>query len=741
MKQILFLGVASLLAVGSTGVAEAQGITVNNYKYLQPQTVASEQIQKEGETPAGALIWEDFSKFTAGSEEQPDSEIFGEEDWVDIPAEYTLTPGWQARGVHQSGGVAMVGEYYMFGIGFTGGIRTNVADLSANNGAVTVSFRAKSANAGGDEVAAVLNSSATGYINQQRVKITNEWQEYKLKLSGGVSDSFFEFFSVNYDWYLDDVKVVSEGIASPTGLKVTSYKGTESTFQWNAVDGAEKYKVQVYYWDIDQKDYVYVVNEEETTETSYTVTGLDMRDTYFAKVAAVSGEMSSAYCDSYTLAPTLAGPVGIAPTDYDGKSFTAAWEPYEDADYYLLNVYTYTKEGDFPLPIYYIIDREVKETSFFVSNLPYDGYIYYFSVVAVRKDGEITKASKEIPALPILERPTAKPATRVTSNSFVANWEGVEYANTYQVNVYRKHTAKADETYTLADTDCDVFSSTGTIENPERLSGAFVFGSASGAFDWYISMAAAIDGGIGMDNIYSDIMGNSYMYSQMYDLTGSNGKATFEFTLASPDATTAVVSIAKLLDNNRLQPIESFDIEVTKEMTKHTVEFTKGTDYCCVLVEMRNGSFLIFDDFKLTMDLQAEKSIEIGITNALLQDPNATSAEFTRIDFNNDRISYDVLAAMVYPTLSSPLVSELSNRIEVEDISSVENTENVSASAYVEGGVLYVENPNAENVEVYNLSGVRIFADNSGAYNVNTNLDANGVYIVRVGDKAIKVVR
>ena len=63
MKQILFLGVASLLAVGSTGVAEAQGITVNNYKYLQPQTVASEQIQKEGETPAGALIWEDFSKF------------------------------------------------------------------------------------------------------------------------------------------------------------------------------------------------------------------------------------------------------------------------------------------------------------------------------------------------------------------------------------------------------------------------------------------------------------------------------------------------------------------------------------------------------------------------------------------------------------------------------------------------------------------------------------------------------
>ena len=227
----------------------------------------------------------------------------------------------------------------------------------------------------------------------------------------------------------------------------------------------------------------------------------------------------------------------------------------------------------------------------------------------------------------------------------------------------------------------------------------------------------------------------------MYDLTGSNGKATFEFTLASPDATTAVVSIAKLLDNNRLQPIESFDIEVTKEMTKHTVEFTKGTDYCCVLVEMRNGSFLIFDDFKLTMDLQAEKSIEIGITNALLQDPNATSAEFTRIDFNNDCISYDVLAAMVYPTLSSPLVSELSNRIEVEDISSVENTENVSASAYVEGGVLYVENPNAEKVEVYNLSGVRIFADNSGAYKVNTNLDANGVYIVRVGDKAIKVVR
>ena len=31
MKQILFLGVASLLAVGSTGVAEAQGITVGEF--------------------------------------------------------------------------------------------------------------------------------------------------------------------------------------------------------------------------------------------------------------------------------------------------------------------------------------------------------------------------------------------------------------------------------------------------------------------------------------------------------------------------------------------------------------------------------------------------------------------------------------------------------------------------------------------------------------------------------------
>lgn len=194
MKQILFLGVASLLAVGSTGVAEAQGITVNNYKYLQPQTVASEQIQKEGETPAGALIWEDFSKFTAGSEEQPSDAIFGAEGTEDIPGEYTQESGWKGKGVRQAGGIAYVGKYSIYGFMSTGDIQTNVADMSGNNGAITVSFRARSANATGDEVGVDLNCVANGWIDQQRVQLTNEWQEFKVKLSGGVADSYIRFF-------------------------------------------------------------------------------------------------------------------------------------------------------------------------------------------------------------------------------------------------------------------------------------------------------------------------------------------------------------------------------------------------------------------------------------------------------------------------------------------------------------------------------------------------------------------
>lgn len=450
MKKLTFLAMSCLIALSGMAQARVYSFSVDRNKHFKASMAQTKPVQKkisaEGEKPAGAVIWEDFSKFTAGSEETPDATEVNDLSTGAIPDELTLTPGWQGRGVKQAGGVAYVGTYDEYGWDETGYLKTSSADLSANGGVCTVRFRARSASAEGDEVAVQLANPTNTYLDQQRVQLTTEWQDYEVKLNNGTADAFIHFYSVWHEWYVDDIAVLTEGIPSPENLHVTSYKGYESTFAWSPTDEAEKYKVQVYYWNTTQKEYIYVVDGEETTDTLYRVTDLDPEETYFVKVAAVQGTSVSAYSESMTIMPVLAAPTPITPTDYDGNSFTAAWQPYEDADYYVLNVYCYQQDSSLPLPISFIENLQVDSTSYFVDDLP-GSYIFYFTVYVVRNDGEISMKSREMPVLPIIEAPVAGEATEVTSNSFVANWTPVTYANTYQVNVYREHTATADEVY------------------------------------------------------------------------------------------------------------------------------------------------------------------------------------------------------------------------------------------------------------------------------------------------------
>lgn len=242
-------------------------------------------------------------------------------------------------------------------------------------------------------------------------------------------------------------------------------------------------------------------------------------------------------------------------------------------------------------------------------------------------------------------------------------------------------------------------------------------------------MAAAIDGGIGIDNSYASLLGAAYMYSPLYDLTAFDGQADFEITMGSPDATKAIVALATEGEDGYLDEIETYEVDVTPTMTTHTFHFTKGNNSCCILVYALDGVTLIFDDFRLTVDM------------ALLQDANASSTSFDGIDFNNDRISYDVLAARVDASLEDPIVSEYSNRVYVEAVDAVEQVEGAGARAYVEGADLCVENPEGAAVEVYNMAGVKVFTDHSGETFVQTQLDVPGVYMVKVGSTVVKVIR
>ena len=86
------------------------------------------------------LVSEDFAKFTAGSEDDPDGTELS--DWNDgtIDAKYTQQPGWRGGFVYQAGGCAYLDVDTEEG---TGWLITPTLNLSNYGGSFTIKFRAR----------------------------------------------------------------------------------------------------------------------------------------------------------------------------------------------------------------------------------------------------------------------------------------------------------------------------------------------------------------------------------------------------------------------------------------------------------------------------------------------------------------------------------------------------------------------------------------------------------------------
>ena len=686
--------------------------------------------------PADAIIWEDFAKFTEGSEASPGTVEVADQQG-NIPSSMTQMPGWAGYGIFQAGGVAYVGFFEGSYGTETGFLSTPTGDFSANNGAVTIKFRAKCNNAEGDEVYVLLLQPGEQYASSSStVMLTNEWAEYSVQLDKGTEASFIQMYTYNHDWFLDDFQILPEGMSSPANVRVTSYKGTEATVTWDAIDGAT-YLYNLLYADPETGSTMVEKENVAVDENTVTLTDLDPSITYGVQVAAKKDGVQSPFSGITVLEPTLEGPTPIAPTDYDGTSFTASWNALENAESYTLYVVHSESDGWYETTV---IDqqKETTETSYKVTGLD-PTIVYSFAVQAKMKDGEVTALSDLMKVSPTIEAPVAKEATEVTANSFVANWSESKSATHYQVTAYKEHTALTAGEYAVANADLSNTESTGTLDMPESLWQAYTLPAESGAFDWYISMVAVMDGAIGLDNAYAALFGASFMYSPLFDLTPFGNKASFDITLASADATGAIIALAYVDEDNYLQEIESFEVPVSSTMTKQHVEFTKGGEDVCVLVYAVDGTYLMFQDFKLTVDMPKDSKIELPYNRSLTEGELSYKFENVVVE-DGDRIGYDVIAAMLTDT--DQFVSEPSNRIWVNLSGSVEGLKMQEAPVvYMNGNELNVENPNAAEVTVYNMAGVKVFSDNSGEAVVRTQLDMRGAYIVKVGNAVVKVMR
>ncbi len=247
MKQPLLLTAMAMLALSaSAAVPFEKGKTAPKPRIRIAQTAPSRTVETK------VLLNEDFSKFTEGSETAPAAaEIY--ENRYDIPDSYTAQPGWTGRGVHSAGGcVAIQGyEYYDEYYGETstrkGYITTPRFDLG---GTATFTFRARAFDDEGASLwVAVCDDDYGPGPDELELELTTEWKEYTLTATEASLEmpSYIQTSVEAGVVLIDDIRLVfkNDRIATPRALPAINNSATEFVANWEAVNGAQAYRLNV----------------------------------------------------------------------------------------------------------------------------------------------------------------------------------------------------------------------------------------------------------------------------------------------------------------------------------------------------------------------------------------------------------------------------------------------------------------------------------------------------------------
>lgn len=276
---------------------------------------------------AKVVLSEDFSLFTAGTDQAPDTS----NPMMDFTG-MTQTPGWSGMYVCQAGGSAYLGAGT--------NLITPALDLSANNGSFVVHFKAKSDSNPAMVLMSDMYMSAMNYV-----QITNEWQEYTLTLDNGGPNYMIAFQALYSDFYIDDIVVDDQGVDVPVALPSSNFTKNSFTANWMEAGGATSYLLDVFTYEYNYEtttfDPVYLFKEKEVTGTSYEVTEGEFDIPYYYYVAAKNGGSVSQQSQRITVFPTneeVAAPVANEATNIGEDKFTASWNASDIATKYYLQV-------------------------------------------------------------------------------------------------------------------------------------------------------------------------------------------------------------------------------------------------------------------------------------------------------------------------------------------------------------------------------------------------------------------
>ena len=476
--------------------------------------------------------------------------------------------------------------------------------------------------------------------------------------------------------------------------------------------------------------------------------------------------MAPVYIDNievFTVKQHIGTPTALPHTNYEGTSFDANWTPVEGATGYKVNVFTLNKETG---KAEYLFENKPVTTNKFHVTGATSGQTYFYNVAATKDNYTSIPSDKMF--VYNLEAPVLKDVTNLDRNKYTAEWSTVPSAERYNYIAY--YDRKADKTGEFVVTNEDF---TGVKDADGNLTGWTKEDPNPGSYDSYYIPELKQAGWKGTQYApYTDYIcldGWQYYHNHQdaglispeMDMSKDGGKFTVNVKLAGASTIaidennnefTAYTQAAFALFNYNettcdyeqaelIYP-EGYPKAVNGDWKNFTINFTKGSKKSIIgIYAVYADEHLYLDDLKITQKYQAGESLnDPFIFRRWLQEPKVdiTIPAFV----GKSDVSHRVTA---FKTNSDRNVKKQyveSKFSELKKVGTANGISNIGLSKAVvkmEGNNVYINNINGENVQIYTLDGQLVY-NNKGEKNIRVALTQHGAYIVKVGNKTIKLV-
>lgn len=703
------------------------------------------------------LLYEDFSKLTTGSVGNPDFNTnlydpFKRTDPYDnsqyeIPW-YSFNPDYlNTKGVYDSNhetdsrwgvnnGFPAGGALYMYlqdddeDCEFSQcHVNTCLIDCSKYQGDVLLQFDAFTDNAESTNFISQVEAAETNGMGPNwnvlgsltLPEINSERKTYTILFRGADKSTIFNIVGqrgalerggdiYGNSFYIDNIKVsvLKPFVNAPENLKMKYYKGDNFKLAWDKVDGADKYLVDVYTKQVVQNDMGYtqetigdyLLQDEETTDNFLQVNNAKNGEVYYYRVRAVKGSQVSMESNEEKQILGVVAPALELVDSYADSKYTAMWKPVPGAERYNYQAFA--------------ANKITEDTKLAVVNTNFEGMPYNHGF-----EWKVTSWGNEI----------------------VEQYDTPKYSTT----------------------EPDPSAVTGTYTCLDKMSGWM-------AYSWALYKdALVIDGYQSFNN-----GNNASLQCAPIDLSKDNGKFDVTITLKGECADGYVdennnpvyahAALATFVYDQELDDYVQGETKFIadtndKEWKTTTCSFSNGSE------DMTFGVFATYAPSNLYIhDIKIEQNYKAGDTFMKSFD-YYYRAEGVEVEKNGEKyLSMEIplvgetAGKDVYHRMQSVRLGQAANQftsatfcesqwskptlVAENVVTGIEKTTEVgkkSATVFMQGDNLVINNPAGEEVHIYGMNGAELNADKSGNASIKMAMPADNSFIVKVGKQSIKI--